>query len=36
MRCELAAMLYVGDYFADTLHCSAAEHTIILAMNGLI
>ena len=29
MRGDLAAMLYVGDYFTDTLHLCAAEHAIL-------
>ena len=29
MRGDLAAMLYVGDYFTDTLHLCAAEHALL-------
>jgi len=29
MRGDLAAMLYIGDYFADTLHLCAAKHAIL-------
>ena len=29
MRGDLAAMLYIGDYYTDTLHFCAAEHAIL-------